>query len=75
MIAAKKQVLQMIPQDKQASFSVEFDAILKKDDMDMKLDFVFIKLFTLSEWHIGSSSFFAHDGSDYPFARLYSSPT
>lgn len=30
MIAAKKQVLQMIPQDKQAAFSVEFDAILKK---------------------------------------------
>ena len=30
MLAAKKQVLQMIPQDKQAAFSVEFDAILKK---------------------------------------------
>lgn len=30
MLAAKKQVLQMIPKDKQAAFSVEFDAILKK---------------------------------------------
>ena len=28
--AAKKQVLQMIPQEKQAAFVIEFDAILKK---------------------------------------------
>jgi len=30
MNAAKKQILPMIPQDKQAAFVVEFDAILKK---------------------------------------------
>jgi len=30
MTAAKKQILPMIPADKQAAFSVEFEAILKK---------------------------------------------